>query len=227
MDSATLHRLQQFLQQHMTDERLERFKLVAAERTRYITIVLENIYQPQNASAVLRTCECMGVQDIHLIESINKWEVNKDVLRGSNEWLTLHRYRKNDNPIEACATALKSAGYRIVVTSPHHAGNTPDDILLDKKTAIVMGTEGEGISNEMMKYADGFLKIPMYGFTESMNISVSAAVILNRLVQRMKLSDVNWRLNEKEKDDLIFEWTKRSIKKSDLLISEFFTKHSE
>ncbi|MFI5204118.1 MAG: TrmH family RNA methyltransferase [Flavobacteriales bacterium] len=211
----------------MTDERIERFKSVVAERTRHVTIVLENIYQPQNASAVLRTCECMGVQDIHLIESINPYQVNKDVLRGSNLWLTLHRYRKQSNPVEACVNSLKSSGYRIVVTSPHHEGNTPDDLLLDRKTAIVMGTEGEGISSEMMKHADGFLKIPMYGFTESMNISVSAAIILNRIVGRMKLSDVDWRLTENEKYDLIFEWTKKSIKKSDLLISEFFTKHGE
>src|SRR5687767_3958923 len=124
-----------FLQKHMTDERIERFNAVVAERTRHITIVLENIYQPQNASAVLRTCECLGVQDVHFIENIHAYQVNKDVVRGSNAWLTLHRYRKEKNPVETCANALKSAGYRIIVTSPHNSGSTPEDLLLDKKTA--------------------------------------------------------------------------------------------
>src|SRR5690348_6899239 len=121
MDSNTRHQLLLFLQQHMTNERIERFNSVIAERTRHVTIVLENIFQPQNASAVLRTCECLGIQDIHLIENIHSYQINKDVLRGSNAWLTLHRYRKQQNPVEVCVSTLKSAGYRIIVTSPHHA----------------------------------------------------------------------------------------------------------
>lgn len=227
MSPETRAQLQLFLQQYMSADRLERFKEVVAGRTRHVTIVLENIYQSQNANAVLRTCECLGVQDIHLIESLHKYQVNKDVLRGSNQWLTLHKYRKHTNQVTGCVEHLKSNGYKIIVTSPHQDGRTPDDIELNDKLAIVMGTEGEGVSEELMKQADGFLKIPMFGFTESMNISVSAAIILNRITSRLKLSEVNWRLTDDEKNELIFEWTKKSIKKSELLISEFFTHRSE
>jgi tRNA (guanosine-2'-O-)-methyltransferase len=227
MDEKYLKELILYLSQNMTTERFTRMNEVVNERTRHITLDLENIYQSQNASAVLRTCECLGVQDIHFIESIHSYQLNKDVVKGSNQWLTLHRYKKDKNPIQSCVSKLKELGYSIIATSPHKDGYTPETLPLNKKIAIVMGTEVEGMSNEFMDEADGYLRSPMHGFTESMNISVSAAIILNRLIERLKPLNEDWRLTKLEKNELIFEWMKRSIKKSDLIISEFFTNRSE
>lgn len=195
---------------------------VMADRTRHITIVLEDIFQSQNASAVVRTCECMGLQDIHIIEDASEFSTNTKVLQGSDKWVNIIRYKqKNVNNAANCFQALRNAGYKIYATDPDPDGQSIDEIPLDQKVALVMGNELRGTSDQAIAQADAKVKIPMYGFTESLNISVSAAICLNTLVPKLRRSNIDWRLSEQEKEDIRLKWYRGCVRKPDLLEREF------
>jgi tRNA (guanosine-2'-O-)-methyltransferase len=214
-----------FLEQFMTDERLTQFNKVLESRTNYITIALEDIYQSQNASAVLRTSECFGLQNINIIENRNEYQLNPDVVQGSSKWLDLIKYNNTENNTLESIENLKAQGYRIIATTPHTDDVSLEDFDIEKgKFALFFGTEGAGLSDEMMKNADEYLRIPMYGFTESFNISVSAAIILQHLTCKLRNSDINWQLSDSEIDELKIEWLKKTIKSSSMLIDTFLSK---
>ncbi len=214
-----------YLKQFVTDNRLEVFDKVLENRTRYITVAVEDIYQSQNASAVLRTSDCFGLQDIHIIENKNNYEVNPDVALGSAKWLNLIKYNKTENNTLQSIKKLKESGYRIVATSPYKEGVDLANFDLRKgKVALFFGNEVMGLSELMIENADEYLKIPMYGFTESFNISVSAAVILHNLTSKLRNSNINWQLTDFEKEELKLSWLKETIKSSSLLVKDFLSK---
>jgi tRNA (guanosine-2'-O-)-methyltransferase len=211
-----------YLSQIITPKRFELFQKVVSQRTRYLTVVLEDIFQSHNASAVLRSCDCFGVQNVHLVENYNQFEVNPEVDMGSSKWLTLKHYNEEGNNTIKAINQLKADGYRIVATTPHEGAVNIEDFDLNKgKVALVFGTELKGISNDVKENADEFLKIPMYGFTESFNISVSVALILHNLSSHMRSGGVDWPLNEVERDEVLLDWMKKNMKHSDVLIREF------
>lgn len=206
----------------VTDRRDELFNKVLDNRTRYMNIVLENIYQPQNASAVLRSCDCFGVQDIHVIENSYKFDVDPEVAMGSSKWLSVYSHSEKGNNTLDTINQLKSEGYRIVATSPHANDVNIQDFDVEKgKFALFFGTELTGLSDIVMDNADEFVKVPMYGFTESFNISVCAALALFELSGKVRCSDVDWHLNNEEKAEIKLEWLRRSIKSSDEIIERF------
>ena len=218
---ALLNHLMEFI----TPKRKALFEKVLHDRTRHITIVLEDIYQPHNASAILRTCDLTGIQDVHIIEDKNIYDVNPDVALGSSKWLNLIKHNNNDEQNTLLAfKKLREQGYRIVASTPHKHDQDLENIPLDKKIAIVFGTELNGLSEIAIENADEFLKIPMYGFTESYNISVSAALILFTLTNRLRNSEINWHLTEEEKMDILLEWSRRSIKRCDVIERQFLQK---
>ena len=212
----------QFLETAMVEDRIKLIDKNVNERTKYVTVVLENIFQPQNASAVMRSCDCFGVQDLHVIENSNEYELNPDVVMGSSKWVDLKRYNsKEENTLDAI-NSLKKDGYRIIATTPHTNDILlPDFDLTKGKAAFFFGTELTGLSDVVMENADEFVKIPMYGFTESFNISVSASLVLNHLASALRRSDVDWKLTDKEKMNLKLEWYKRSVKSGVKMIERF------
>ncbi|WP_349354453.1 TrmH family RNA methyltransferase [Gracilimonas sp. BCB1] len=196
-----------------TVARWEKIEEVVQQRTRHITVVVEDIYQPHNASAVLRSCDGFGIQDVHIIENSNTFDASTQVTIGADQWLTLHRYReKRKDNTKLCLNSLKEKGFRVIATSPHENDTNLNDLPLDQKTALVFGTELDGISERAKEMADGFVKIPMAGFSESFNISVSAAVCLYNVTRRLRASDINWKLSEEELEELKYLWLKKSIK---------------
>ena len=212
-----------YLSEYITPERKALFEQVLASRTRYLTVVLEDIYQTQNASAVLRSCDCFGIQDVHIIENKNPFQVNPKVTLGSTKWLDLYHYRKKEHNTRDCIQNLKNRGYRIVATSPHANDTNLEDFDLTRgKTALIFGTELTGISEVAEEHADEFLKIPMYGFTESFNISVSAAIILHHLSLQLRQSGISYLLSEEEKDEIHLAWLRKTIKRSALIEKKFF-----
>lgn len=214
-----------WLSEFITGNRREKMQEIVRHRTRHLTIVLEDIYQPHNASAVLRSCDCFGILDVHIIENKNRYEVNPDIALGSSKWLRMFRYNRTpDNTVE-CLQKLKAGGYRIVATSPHANDYSPETLPLHEKTALVFGTEKEGLTEAALGMADDFVRIPMYGFTESLNISVSAALLLRSLTERLRASDIPWQLNEEEKLDTLLEWTRNSIKNAGLLEKKFLERN--
>jgi tRNA (guanosine-2'-O-)-methyltransferase len=227
MKTATKKALCEYLSGFITQNKRNRFDEVIRERTRYITVAIEDIYQPHNASAVLRTCDCFGVQDVHIIENQNPYQVNDDIALGASKWLSLHHYSgKQENSPEAIKT-LKEKGYRIVATTPHKDDVTLQELSLDKgPVALVFGTEMRGITGGTLEMADEFMKIPMYGFTESFNISVSAALALFYLTEKLRKSDIDWRLSEDEMLDIRLNWAREVVKRADLIEKDFLQKHN-
>lgn len=208
--------------QYVTDHKKAFIEKVLNERTRHITLVLEDIYQSQNASAVLRTCECLGLQDVHIIEDETKYGTNKHVLKGANKWIDLHRYKmKGFNNSEICFRELRKSGYKILVTDPSPDGISINDVTIDQKIAIVMGNELKGTSQFAIKNGDEKIFIPMHGFTESFNISVSAAIILNTLLTKMRGGNISWQLSETEKEIIRLQWLRKIVRRSDLIEREF------
>jgi len=218
MDYNTKDKLIKYLSEFATEERVNLFNNIVNNRTNYISIALENLYQSHNASAVLRSCECLGVHNINIIEETNEFKVSSDIALGAGNWLNIKKYSNSEEALND----LKSKDYRIIATSSNINGTSLPDFDIKKgKSVIFMGTEMHGLSNYILKNADEHLKIPMFGFTESYNISVSAAIILYTLCNKLRESDISWNLSASEKQDIIIKWLKKSIKKSDLLIKRF------
>ena len=204
---------------YISEERLTKFDDALQQRTRRLCMVLENVYQSRNASAVMRSCDGMGVQDVHLIEDINPWVYNRGVSKGTPSWLTLHRYTDTEDPTEACIQALRSSGYKIAVTSPHVNGYEAHSLPIDQPVAVVMGTEFKGASERMLEAADYHVFIPMLGMAESLNISVAAGMIMHRIMEKIRaLPPETWQLNADEKEALLLDWALKSVKKSDAIL---------
>lgn len=201
-----------FMSAMITSQRWDLFKKVSESRTRYLTVVVENLYQSHNVSAVLRSCECFGVQDIHIIENENPYEVNDEISMGSHKWLNINRYNALENNMVQCLTGLKESGYRIIATVPRpDAGSIFNFDVNSGKFALLYGTEKDGLSTEALEMADECVYIPMYGFTESFNISVSAALSLFHLTQEVR-NKVDWQLTEIELIELQLDWLRKSIR---------------
>jgi tRNA (guanosine-2'-O-)-methyltransferase len=216
--------LYSFLSGFISENKKNKFEEIILQRTRYLTVVLEDIFQPHNASAVLRSCDCFGIQDVHIIENRNKYEINPDIALGSSKWLSLYTYHAAIYNTVECLQQLKDSGYRIIATTPHKKDFTPESLPLDQKIALVFGTELEGLSPHAKAMADGFVRIPMYGFTESLNISVSAALLVRSITERLQNSEIPWQLTDDESIDIRISWAKSVVKKADLLEKEFLRK---
>jgi tRNA (guanosine-2'-O-)-methyltransferase len=214
LDIALLEHLKGFL----TEERKERFDKILSERTKHFTVVAEDVYQIHNTSAVMRSCDAFGIQDLHLVEERIGKSVDKEIAMGSQKWVSLHRH----NNMNTCMETLKAQGYQIVATSPHADASYLHDFDFTKKSALFFGTEKDGLTESVLEQADALIKIPMHGFTESLNISVSAAIIMQYLVTKMKLSDLDWQLSEEEKLELELQWAKNTIKSYKKIIDRFY-----
>jgi tRNA (guanosine-2'-O-)-methyltransferase len=214
--------LSEYLSRFVSEHKNAFVERVLDQRTRHITMVLEDIYQSQNASAVIRTCECMGIQDVHIIENDSKYTVNRRVLKGSYKWVDLIRHRgKHKNNTEVCFERLRANGYKIAATDPSPDGISIHELPVENKIAIVMGNELHGTSSFALEHADMKINIPMYGFTESLNISVSAAICLNALVPALRKSEVPWQLTQQEKDDIRLGWLRKMVRNAEIVEKEY------
>ena len=207
-----------YLESYLTDARKEKFLKVLGQRTKHITVAMEDVFQLHNTSAVMRTCEVFGIQQLHVVEERFGKRIDKEIAMGAQKWVDVERY---DN-MNDCIGALKAAGYKIIATTPHENDCLMDDFDISQRSAIFFGTERDGLSGEVMANADGFLKIPMAGFTESLNVSVSAAIILQNLTSRLRKSDVSWQLSEAEILQKRLDWTKNSIKDVDRIEQRYY-----
>ncbi len=191
------------LQYFITPERLTKMKQVINERTRYLTMVMENLYDPGNTSAVIRTCDAFGIQDMHIIELDNEFHTCTKVTQGAHKWVSLHKY----NSTKKAVTGLKEKGYKIYFADPRPEYPSLDELPLDDKVAIVFGQEKRGITNEMKELADGGFRIPLYGFVESFNVSVSCALTIYELIKRLrKEKKDNFHISLKEKKEIFNHW---------------------
>lgn len=206
-----------YLETFITESRKEGFKRVLANRTKHFTVVCEDVYQLHNTSAVMRSCEVFGIQELNVVEYRFGKKIDKEIALGAEKWVDIHRYSNNKN----CIDNLKSRGYQIIATTPHENDCMLEDFDITKPSAIFFGTERHGLSQEVIDQADGYLKIPMVGFTESLNISVSAAIILQNISTRLRHSDIQWQLTEAELLEKRIDWTRKSIKDIDFVTKRY------
>ncbi len=209
------------LKKFIVDERKELFEKKIKERTQHLTIVLENIYQGRNISASIRSADCFGIQDVHIIENNNFFNQDTSVSIGSEKWISLFRYNKKKENTKKTINKLKKDGYKIVVTTPHAKKKTLFDVDISQKIALLFGSEGDGCSETALNLADEQIKIPLYGFSESFNISVSVALCLQHLTYKLRNSNLNWKLSTNEKEKIMIKWLKRSVKSSEKIEREF------
>ena len=215
--------LYESMKAHVSDSRMDKILSVSEKRTRYLSVVLSNVFYTQNISAVVRSCDCFGIQDLYVIGNSPSTHVNKHVAQGAYNWVDIHR--NTFKPEEETLTELKEQGYRIVVTLPQPGASSLHNFDIGKgKIALVMGNEREGVSTTVKEMADDFLYIPMAGFSQSLNISVSTAVILSELTGRIRSSELDWKLSEEEKKALQYNWMKNSIKRGDRIQSEYLVR---
>ena len=215
-----------YLEGFVTDKRKNLFRNILQDRTRHFTVVLEDIYQQHNASAVIRSCDIFGIQDVHVIENKYKSKVSRHIAKGSQKWLSFHNYKEDKNNTIDCLENIKSKGYQVIATTPHNDSCVLHDFDITKKSAFVFGVEKAGVSDDVIKNADGFLKIPMVGFTESLNISVAAAIILENLTFKLRNSSVDWKLTNEEQKILYASWIEKTIKNVDEIKERFIENNS-
>lgn len=211
------NQLLDYLEGFITSKRKRRFLDILEERTKYLTIAVEDVYQMHNMSAVIRSCDIFGIQEAHLIENRFGKRLDKSISMGAQQWVDTKRYNNTTD----CINTLRLDGYSIVATTPHEEGVLLPDFELIGKTALFFGTERDGLSQEVMDNADSFLTIPMVGFTESLNISVSAAIILHSLTNLLKKSDLDWGLSNEEKLEKRLDWTKKSVRSIEDVLARY------
>lgn len=209
--------LLEYLEGFITEKRKNRFIEILEERTNFLTVAIEDVYQLHNTSAVIRSCDVFGIQEVHVIENRFGKRLDKNIAMGAQQWVDVHRY----NTTTHCIDNLKANGYKVMATSPHNESCLLNDFEIKGKTAFLFGTEREGLSEEALVQCDGSLKIPMLGFTESLNISVSAAILLQHFANELRKTDFKWQLTESEKLGKRLDWTKKSIKSIDEILQRF------
>jgi tRNA (guanosine-2'-O-)-methyltransferase len=216
-------KLTEYLSQYITEHKKQGVENVLSQRTRHIVVVLEDIFQSQNASAVVRTCECMGLQDIHIVENISKYQTNTRVLKGSDKWMHMIRHQKKTlNNTEECFKMLRAKGYKILVTDPAADGDSIHDVdIVNNKVALVFGNELRGTSQYAIDHCDQKIRIPMFGFTESLNISVSVAICLQTLINKLRTTQTDIGLSDAEKEAIRLEWYRKIVRRSDIIEREF------
>lgn len=214
-----LQRRIQFMSQFMMPDRLANMQSVLGQRLGYMRLCTENTFHPQNASALIRTCEAFGIQDIHTVETLCKFNPNVNIVRGTDKWVDLHRH---GSPEEMVAD-LRTAGYRIVATMPHTCDTTPEQFDIEAGPfAVVFGTEHAGVSQTLVEQADHFIRIPMYGFVESLNLSASAAIIMHILSQRLRQSNIDWSLRPQRQVEILYRWVMESVRDSQNILEQHY-----
>lgn len=207
-----------YLEGFLTENRKAKFLKVLEQRTNHFTIAIEDVFQLHNTSAVMRSCEVFGIQQLNVIEEKYGKRIDKEIAMGAQKWVDVNRFES----IPDCISQLKNKGYKIIATTPHQNDCLLNDFDISQRSALFFGTERNGLSEEILHQADGFVKIPMAGFTESLNISVSAAIIIQNIMERLRKSEVDWHLTEEEIVEKRLEWAKNTIKDIKRIEARYF-----
>ncbi len=212
-----------YFNEFISEDRKKLLSKKLSNRTKHVTIVLEDVYQSRNISACIRSADCFGVQDIHVIENRNQYEHDSEVSLGSEKWITLNRYNSEKNNTRNTIEILKRKDYQIIATTPH-TEHTIEDIDTNRKTALLFGSENDGLSDEAIKLSDMQIKIPTIGFAESLNISVSVAIFLHFITSKIKYKKI-WKMNQEEYEEVLLQWLRNSIKSADKIEKLFYKKN--
>lgn len=207
-----------YLESFLTTRRKLKNHAVLDERTYHFSVAIEDVYQLHNTSAVMRSCDIFGIQNLHVIEERNVRTIDREIAMGAQKWVDINRHHTTRD----CVQTLKNEGYQIVATSPHGQNNvTLSEFDFTKKSAFFFGKEDTGLSDYVLENSDVQLKIPMFGFTESLNISVSASIILQEVTRKLRESDLDWKLTNQELLQKRYEWVCKVLKSHEQILSRY------
>ncbi|WP_300747877.1 RNA methyltransferase [uncultured Alistipes sp.] len=207
------------LAEFITPQRYRTLMAALAMRTRYMTLLTENLFHPHNASALMRHCDAFGVQEFHTVETRCKFQPNASIVRGTDKWIDV---RRHPSTAEALA-ALRAEGYRLVATTPHRESCTPETFDVTRGPfALIFGTEHAGISQEAMAAADEYLRIPMCGLVESLNVSASAAILIYMLSERVRQQVEGWQLPPLEAAAARLRWMVAAVRGAQEILDRNF-----
>jgi len=205
----------------LTPERQQKFEQVWNQRNTCLHLVLENIYQSLNASAIVRTADAMGVQYLHVLEDEHPWEMNRKISKGAMDWMDIQRSK---DPREMMLS-LKSKGFELVVTDFSPNAIDIEDYQPKRPVALVMGTELTGISDVARELADVSVVIPMSGFSQSLNVSVATGIAISQLSRKTKHLKTTFPPTDEERLDALNLWSKNAIYWSDQIIRDFLAEN--
>ena len=201
----------------MTPERLEKFHRVVAQRQNNLTVIIENVHDPHNIGAVLRSCDSIGIMEVYVLNTEDHLKdkdlyLGKRTTSGSRKWVDVQFY----TDVNACFKAVKSKYDLVLATHLDEAAKGLYELDLCQSIALLFGNEHAGISKEALSYCDGNFIIPQMGMVESLNISVACAVTLYEALRQRKAAgfyDANAPLSAKEQAELLKEYTHRHVTK--------------
>lgn len=208
MPDGSLDNLEASAEQALTPERLARIRGVAAARLSGLAVAFDSLHDPHNISAALRSCEAFGVQNVHLVGSARTAPINSGVTKGCERWLTFHWHET----AAACMEALHAQGFRALLTMPGDDSPSIGDVDFSAKVALVFGNEHAGVSPEFEGLADGRCHVPMFGFVESLNVSVAVAVSLaHAAAARRSALGAQSDQTPRQRDELLKAWLDREL----------------
>lgn len=211
-----------YLQQFLTAERLHKIEYHAEESSDFILPVLEDIYQFRNAAAIVRSVEACGFHKIVALEKENLFNPNLKVTKGADTWVNVERLPWSLDSLQK----IKNRGYRMVAVSPEKNAISLPNFKITEPVSLIFGTEWDGITEEILEFADETLKIPMYGFTKSFNVSVAAAICMYDMKQKLLNSNLNYKLSEEKKLELKIKWAVNSLRSGEEILQNYRQKNN-
>ncbi|WP_439479701.1 TrmH family RNA methyltransferase [Chryseobacterium aquaticum] len=207
----------EYLKQFLTEERLRKIEHFAPESSDFVLPVLEDVYQFRNAAAIVRSVEACGFHKVVALQEENNFEPNLKVTKGADTWVEVEKLSRNMESFQK----IKDKGYKIVAVSLENNAKMLPDYEITEPIALVFGTEMEGVSQEILDFADETLAIPMYGFTRSFNVSVAASICVYELKQKLMKSDMNYKLNEEKLLRMKIRWAVNSMRSGDQIFEKY------
>ena len=206
-----------YLKQFLTDERLSKIEHFSHESSDFVLPVMEDVYQFRNAAAIVRSVEACGFHHVVALEEENVFNPNLKVTKGAETWVKVEKMPNNLDSLKE----IKNRGYKILAVSPENNATMLPDYEVKEPIALVFGTELEGVSDEILDFADETLAIPMFGFTKSFNVSVAAAICMYELKQKLMKSGIDYKLSDEKLLEMKIRWAKNSIKSSEQILERF------
>ena len=209
-----------YLKQFLTDERLSKIEHFSQESSDFVLPVMEDVYQFRNAAAIVRSVEACGFHHVVALEEENVFNPNLKVTKGAETWVKVEKMPNNLDSLKE----IKNRSYKILAVSPENNATMLPDYEVKEPIALVFGTELEGVSDEILDFADETLAIPMYGLTKSFNVSVAAAICMYELKQKLMKSGIDYKLSEEKLLEMKIRWTVNSIRSGEELLERFLNR---
>lgn len=218
-----LHSIYEYLQQFLTSERLQKIEYFSAQSSDYVLPIMEDVYQFRNAAAIVRSAEACGFHKIVALEKINVFEPNLEVTKGADTWVEVEKLPAKIDSLKE----IKNRGYKIVAVSPEKEATPLPEFQINEPVALTFGTEWEGVTEEILDFADETLAIPMYGFTQSFNVSVAAAICFYELKQKLIQQKIPHFLDDEKSLRMKIRWAVNSIRSGSQILNQYLRNINE